>query len=65
MGETALHIAAEKGDITTITVLLKYNPKLDVPDMVRLAQTTTLPYSLLTLIGGVHTYIESRKSWSS
>ena len=65
MGETALHIAAEKGDTTTLALLLKYNPKLDVPDIVRLAQTATLPYSLLTLIGGVYTYIESRRSWSS
>lgn len=35
MGETALHLAAEKGDTTTLTVLLKYNPKLDVFDIVR------------------------------
>lgn len=47
MGETALHIAAEKGHTTTLTVLLKYNPKLDVPDIVRVTQTTTLPNTLL------------------
>ena len=35
MGETALHLAAEKGDTTTLTLLLKYNPKLDVFDIVR------------------------------
>ena len=35
IGETALHIAAEKGETTTLTVLLKYNPMLDVLDIVR------------------------------
>ena len=34
IGETALHIAAKIGDTTTLTVLLKYNPKLDVHDIV-------------------------------
>ena len=48
IGETALHIAAKKGDTTTLTVLLMYNPKLDVLDVVRFIQTITLLfYSLL------------------
>ena len=34
IGKTALHIAAKIGDTTTLTVLLKYNPKLDVLDIV-------------------------------
>ena len=35
MGETALHMAAHKGDSITLTVLLKYNPNLDAIDIVR------------------------------
>ena len=34
IGETALHIAATKGDSRTLTVLLKYNPNLDAFDVV-------------------------------
>ena len=34
-GETALHMAAHKGDSTTLTVLLKYSPNLDALDIVR------------------------------
>ena len=47
MGETALHIAARKGDFATLTVLLMYDPKLDVLDIVRLILIITLPYSFL------------------
>ena len=35
VGETALHMAAHKGDSITLTVLLKYSPKLDALDIVR------------------------------
>ena len=35
MKETALHIAAKKGDTKTLTVLLKHNPNLHVLDVVR------------------------------
>ena len=35
MNETALHIAAKKGDTNILTVLLKHNPNLHVLDIVR------------------------------
>ena len=45
MGETALHMAANKGDSTTLSVLLKYNPKLDALDIVRWIQIIVISYT--------------------
>ena len=49
IGETALHIAAKKGDTTILNELLKYNPKLDVLDVVRFIQTITLLFYLFLI----------------
>ena len=64
MGETALHMASHKGDLTTLTVLLKYSPKLNILDVVRSLQADNITLFMIDIIDGVHTYIKSGILWS-
>ena len=56
IGETALNIAAIKGDSPTLTVLLKSKPNIDTFDVVSSIMILTLPYLLLINRWGTHLY---------